>query len=217
VREDETRPPFIYSSVKRNAASGRDLYVMSQDYIVQAITMVLPELTTKRLTLSEAGLEDGPALMAYQRLPAHWRLQAVEPEEYTDGNRLARYIQYRGDGDARRLYVFVARNTATDQLIGEAGISQTYPKIFEIGFSVAPQHWGKNYGTEIARHLLEFGFCNLAAHRITASVAIENAVSCRVLEKIGMKREGTSRECRMAQGRWWDEHQYAILETDHRT
>lgn len=178
---------------------------------------MLPKLKTSRLTLSEVSPKDSLALKAYQSLPSNWRLQAVDPEEYTDGKRVERYLQYRGSGDQRRLHVFVARSTTNDQLIGEIGISRTYPRTLAIGFSVVPQHWGAGYATEMACSALAFGFSDLKAHRITAAVAIENEACRRVLAKIGMKREGTSRECVRAQGRWWTEHQYAIIESGQRT
>ena len=38
--------------------------------------------------------------------------------------------------------------------------------------------------------------------------------SRRVAEKIGMKYEGTARDCIFAQGRWWTEAKYAILARD---
>ena len=179
------------------------------------MTQTLPVLRTCRLTLREIRPEDGPALRAYQSAPANWQLQAVDPVEYSDGERIERYLQYRGEGNARRLYVFVAHNTSTKQLVGEIGISRTYPSTLAIGFSVDPQQWGNGYATEMARCSLTFGFDELKAHRITAAVAIENIASCCVLEKIGMTREGTSRECIFAQGRWWNEHQYAIIRSDH--
>ncbi|MEO0618785.1 MAG: GNAT family protein [Pseudomonadota bacterium] len=179
--------------------------------------MSLPVLTTERLTLREATLEDGPTLQAYQSRPENWQLQAVEPEEYADGERIARYLQYRGSGDARRIYAFVARRTATDDVIGETGISRVGPEIFELGFSVDPRHWGFGFAREMARSARDFSFDALMAHRVTAAVAMENVACCRVLETIGMTREGTSRDCIKAQGRWWSEHQYAILATDVRT
>ncbi len=180
------------------------------------VTEELPTFTTSRLILRELEVEDGPALQAYQGLPAHWCRQAAEPIEYADGKRIQRYFEYRGEGDRRRLYAFVAQNSLNGQLIGEIGIARTFPETFAIGFSVDPQFWGNGFATEMAHCALMFCFRDLDAHRITASVAVENVASCCVLEKIGMAREGTSRECIKAQGRWWDEHQYAIIASDKR-
>lgn len=197
----------------KHGVSGRDGF----DQSLLRGRKVLPELRTPRLILREIRPEDGPELQAYQSMPANWRLQAVSPEEYSDGKRIERYMQYRGEGEERRLHVFVARSISTDQLIGEIGVSRTYPETVAIGFSVVPQQWGHGFGTEMANRALTFCFDNLRAHRVTAAVAIENTACCRVLERIGMTLEGTSCECIKAQGRWWSEHQYAIIASDNRT
>ena len=62
--------------------------------------------------------------------------------------------------------------------------------------------------------MLAFGFGDLRLNRIEADVALENHPCIRVLEKIGMQREGVSRECIFAQGRWWTEARYAMLASD---
>ena len=41
-------------------------------------------------------------------------------------------------------------------------------------------------------------------HRIWAIVEPENAASARVLEKVGLQREGRLRDHRYAKGRWRD-------------
>ena len=79
---------------------------------------------------------------------------------------------------------------------------------------VAATHGGRGYGTELARAIVAFGFGVLSLNRITADVALENHACIRVLEKIGMQREGVARECIFAQGRWWTEAQYAMLASD---
>jgi len=175
---------------------------------------MLPILTSRCLTLREIQIDDSNALQAFQNRPDHYRLQAMEPKEYADGQRIHRYLEYRGEGPARRLFVFVALETRTGTLLGEIGLSRSYPGVASLGFSVASEHWGKGYASEMGTKVIAFGFEELGLHRITAAVAIENAASCRVLRKIGMTHEGTARECIKAQGRWWSEEQYAILTSD---
>lgn len=80
-----------------------------------------------------------------------------------------------------------------------------------IGYSLARAHWGRGYATELARALIRFGFETLGIHRIWAIVEPENAASARVLEKVGMQREGRLRDHRYAKGRWRDSVIYAIL------
>ncbi|MEL6298351.1 MAG: GNAT family protein [Pseudomonadota bacterium] len=175
-----------------------------------------PTFATSRLGLREINAEDGPELQAYQQLPSNWQLQAVDECEYADGARIERDLAFRGSGETRRLHTFVARDKAHGHLIGEVGISRTFPRTAAIFFSVTPDKWGMGYASELARFALSFGIEQLHVHRVTASVAVENPASCRVLEKAGMVREGTSRECIEARGRWWTEHQYAMIASDRR-
>ena len=60
---------------------------------------------------------------------------------------------------------------------------------FEMGWHVRRDLWGRGYATEAARHCIEYAFSKLGAERIIALVRPENLSSCRVAEKIGMRRE----------------------------
>ena len=63
--------------------------------------------------------------------------------------------------------------------------------------------------------LLKHGFESLHLHRIIATCQPENAPSYRVMEKLGMRREGHFRQCfYRGEDHWWDEYFYAILEDE---
>lgn len=178
---------------------------------------MLTELHTERLLLREVRLEDGPALQEFQNRPEQWRHMAMEPEEFADGTRrVQRYFKHRGPDDQRRLLAYVTLEKSTGTIIGQVSLSRSHPALASIGFGTACPHWGKGYATEMAERLIAFGFDEVGLHRISADVAVSNLVCMRVLEKIGMRYEGTARDCIWAQGRWWTEAQYAILATDDR-
>ncbi len=61
----------------------------------------------------------------------------------------------------------------------------------DIGYALHPGFWSRGYGTEAARAIVGFGFAQLKLHRIWATCATDNGASARVLEKIGMRRQGT--------------------------
>lgn len=98
-------------------------------------------------------------------------------------------------------------------MIGSVSLARSQPGIASLGLSVASAHGGRGYGTELADRILAFGFGDISLHRIAADVAVENAACIRVMEKIGMQREGVARDCIFAQGRWWTEATYAMLAT----
>lgn len=100
--------------------------------------------------------------------------------------------------------------------IGLVGLSNGLSKFksAELWFKMHPKYWGKGYITEAALLVLKFGFERLLFHRIEAGVATENIASIRVLEKIGMQKEGLRRKILPIRGEWKDNFHYAVLEDD---
>ena len=179
---------------------------------------MLPILETERLSLREIALEDGPAIQAFQACEDQWRYTAVEPEELADGTmRIRRYLEHCGPDEARRLFVYAAVEKCSGEIIGQISLSRMmHPAIASLGYGVAGNRAGKGYATEMAARLLAFGFKDVGVNRITADIAVENQPSIRVVEKVGMTREGVARENIYAQGRWWTEALYARLASDHK-
>ena len=81
----------------------------------------------------------------------------------------------------------------------------------EIWYLVAPESWGKGIATGAARHLLDFGFGELGLHRIWATCLPENPGSARVLEKVGMRKEGFLLHNLKIHGVWKSCFLYAML------
>ena len=87
-------------------------------------------------------------------------------------------------------------------------------KTAEVWYKIHVDHWKKGYTTEALTKLLGFGFKDLKLHRIEAGCAVENISSIRVLEKVGMTKEGMKRKKLPIRGEWKDNYFYAILEED---
>lgn len=90
----------------------------------------------------------------------------------------------------------------------------TETREWEIGWFVRRDCWGQGYATEAARAMLDYAFKELHAHRIMAFCHVANARSVRVMEKLGMQRDGLLREARCWHGTFVDEYVYAILERE---
>lgn len=56
----------------------------------------------------------------------------------------------------------------------------------EVGYAIAPGHWGKGYATEAAHRCLQYGFDDVGLDRIVAVARPENEASQNVMKKIGM-------------------------------
>ena len=61
----------------------------------------------------------------------------------------------------------------------------------EIAYRLPVAQWGRGYATEMARALLAHGFATLKLARVIGLTWPENVASQRVLEHIGMAREGS--------------------------
>jgi RimJ/RimL family protein N-acetyltransferase len=81
----------------------------------------------------------------------------------------------------------------------------------EIGYSLAGAYQGKGYASEAIRRLLDYLFGDLELHRVRAICDVENVASARLLERVGMRREGHFVESFWTKGRWSSEYWYAIL------
>ena len=85
---------------------------------------------------------------------------------------------------------------------------------YEIGWVFNPKYFNKGYASEAAQATLKYGFKEMKLHRIIATCQPENTPSYRVMEKIGMRREGYFKKCIPHGNEWWDEYYYAILEEE---
>lgn len=106
----------------------------------------------------------------------------------------------------------------TNEFIGLCGLilSNDLYKLGELYYKLIPPSWGKGYATEASKNIVKFGFDKLKLHKIEADVATENNISIRVLEKLGMTREGLRRRLLPIRGEWKDSYHFAIVEDDFR-
>ena len=100
--------------------------------------------------------------------------------------------------------------------IGELGMRVSTPKFNkgEIHYSLIPEFWNAGFASEAVQAILEYGFNTLNLHRIEAGVATQNKNSIKLLEKVGMTREGMHRKILPIRGEWTDNFSYAILKED---
>jgi ribosomal-protein-alanine N-acetyltransferase len=84
---------------------------------------------------------------------------------------------------------------AVDRVVGIAGFIRWEPdrRCGEIGFGVVRAASGQGLMTEACRAVIDYGFAEMGLTRIEARCQLANLASARVLEKIGMTREGMVR------------------------
>ncbi|GEL15369.1 GNAT family N-acetyltransferase [Pediococcus cellicola] len=82
----------------------------------------------------------------------------------------------------------------------------------EIGYAIGCHYWGNGFAPEAARRLLKMGFEVLGLKRIEALHCSENLKSGRVMQKIGMQKEGLLKNNTQLKGRTVDDILYAITD-----
>ena len=85
----------------------------------------------------------------------------------------------------------------------------------ETGYALNRAYWGRGFMTEALKTVIEVSFKELGIHRLESFHAPENLGSGRVMQKAGMKYEGTLRDHELLpNGTYVDSKMYAILSTD---
>ena len=98
------------------------------------------------------------------------------------------------------------------KLIGTVGLHVKQHEQASMGWWIAKPYWGKGFAPEAARLLMREGFKKLKLHRIYATFLAGNKKSTRVMQKLGMKYEGTLREhAKTRAGKYVDDIYYGIL------
>lgn len=70
-----------------------------------------------------------------------------------------------------------------NDLIGICGVLKNNHNEDEIAYRIIERFWGKGYGTEITKGLIDFCFTQMGSELVTADVWVENVRSIKILEK----------------------------------
>ena len=166
---------------------------------------------TSRLILRAIEIDDARAIHQYMSDPlvTSWLPEGLLNEEQ------AHAFAIQNAGEKPEAFAVVTRHG--NELIGHMvfhpwGRRRTY----EIGWVFARKHQRRGLAAEAAQSLLAYAFESLGCHRVIATCQPQNTPSWRVMERLGMRREGTFLRCiPRDSGEWWDEYSYAILEEEY--
>ena len=171
-------------------------------------------LMTKRLYLRAWQAQDFTALHTLDTDPEvqRYRNDTVIAEEQT--RAYLDWVTALAHDSERTHYPFAVVLSSSDQVIGACflQVMNGAPREAEVAYSLQRCLWNQGYTTEAAQAVVGYGFDTLHLHRIWAKCIAENIGSWRVMEKIGMRREGHLRENRWLHGQWWDTLLYAVLD-----
>ena len=174
-------------------------------------------LKTERLILRKYKTDDFEAVHSYGSSEENtiYMLFGANTEERT--REVIRHFIDCSEVEPMTDYHFAVVLKENNHLIGGCSIVISDDEA-EIGWLLHRDYWRQGYGTELARELLRFGFEDLKLHRIISHCDCENVGSYKIMEKIGMRREGVFIDARpphkLSDRDYSDEFAYAILSDD---
>ena len=150
--------------------------------------------------LAQAWLNDPEVTRTLRR---YWPISLRAEEDYIES------IQ-KSEHDLALVIVLKAE----DRPIGLTGLHQIdfKDRHAEFGIGIGDKsEWGKGYGTETTRLLVDFAFATLNLNRVHLHVYANNPRGERCYEKVGFRKEGVLRQHCYREGRYWDSTCMAFL------
>lgn len=168
---------------------------------------------TPRLLLRDFRIEDWKAVHGYAADPRAVELMPWGPNSADQTIEFVRKAIEDAARPNRKIFELAVLLKEEERLIGGVGlrVSGTENRDAGLGYIIHPGSWKRGYASEAAAAMVEFGFRRCGLHRVWAECDPANAASARVLEKIGMIREGHLRQHRWWKDDWRDSYLYSIL------
>ncbi len=174
------------------------------------------EISGERLKLREFTSGDAAATLAWTGDVAAVQFVPLGPMDAPANEDYVATLLGEAAREPRNIYNLAIEELATGHVVGVVGltIDSRRHRRGELGYLLRADRWGRGYATEAAALMVDFGFDDIALHRIWAVCDAENTASARVLRKLGMRYEGSLRHDMMIGEEWRDSELYAVLATD---
>lgn len=172
---------------------------------------LIPVMETARLRLRPLTLADAPTVQRLASAPEIADTTLNIPHPYPDG-LAEQWIAGRAEAAREGGITWAIADRTSDELYGaiSVAVSQQH-RHAEMGYWAGVPFWGRGYTTEAARAALVHSFSTLGLHRVFAHHFARNPASGRVMQKIGMRHEGSLRQHVRKGEQFEDLVLYAIL------
>ncbi len=182
-------------------------------------------LETERLVLAVPSDEDAPFL--YELVGGADRMEMTAgliwdgPDDISDTIGFIRQAQTESFGDGGFHWAIHDRtgqsSGATGTTIGMIGARPSdQPGRGDVGYWLGKPYWGQGLMSEALTAVLDLSFGELDHEKMEAEIFTDNPRSMRLVEGLGMQREGTIRSSHLKRGRWVDSHIYGLLRGEWR-
>ena len=150
----------------------------------------MTQIQTNNLIIRNHVESDWENLYEYLSLPETYEFEPGSPVTREEARKLT--VERSNGND---FLAVVHKNS--NHMIGHLYFHLCEPEKFmtwELGYIFNPDYHNQGYCTEASSALINFAFRELHAHKIVAFCNPANISSWKVLEKIGMEREGFFRQ-----------------------
>lgn len=173
-------------------------------------------LKSEKVILREMEEKDWIGVHKYASQEKVCQYQAWGPNSEQESEGFVKQVLIDAKKEPRSRFVFAIILKESGEMIGagEFNIRDYTNRVGEIGYIVNPKYWGMGFATEVAKLLITYGINDLNMHRIFATCDPINIASSRVLDKVGMIKEGRLRENLLIKDGWRDSLLYGILEQE---
>ncbi len=166
------------------------------------------ELRTERLLLRPFEFGDVEDVASYASDPEVGRYLAL-PQPYGRADAVEFIAsQVLAEWSTRPTFAIVLEG----QAVGSVSMRVNAPNdIAEMGYLLGKAQWGKGLMPEAGRAVMDWGFERYGLHKVWAYADLRNRRSWRVMEKLGMTREGVLRGNGKLRDEYVDDVCYGIL------
>lgn len=173
---------------------------------------MMPTIETKRLILRPLVESDIDNIFKFTSNPNVARLVTWQPHQSTEDTK--KFYEYvltvYAQGHVTPLGITLK---GTDTVIGFAGASwQSKPhKTMELETVLAEEFWGQGIVVEALQGVIDYCLKEFDIIRIQSRCKKENTQSFRMMQKLGMKHEGTIYSSLFAKGERWDMEMFSLI------
>ena len=168
-------------------------------------------IRTERLLLRELRADDHDDMHAYALDPDTVRFMEWGPNTPEVTRERMAFVLDQQTRWPRDTVDLAVELVAARRMIGSISLRRDGRGGADFGYAYGSPWWRKGYGFEAAQALATVAFGTLGVHRLQATCDVRNAGSIAVLEKLGMRREGTLRKNLLVRDGWRDTHVYGLL------
>lgn len=169
-------------------------------------------ITTERLVLRLFQKSDAEDVARFCNNYNIYKNTLYIPYPYTKECAYTWMESHEANYDANKGYEFAITDKETSELYGAIALSSN--KNFqngELAYWIGEEHWGKGYATEASKAMLDFAFNIKGYHKVFARYFASNPASGKVMEKLGMEKEGVLKEHVKKEGQFEDLVYYGII------